>query len=120
MGFAVNRFTGTVDQNLLCSICSCVLEDAVLTPCGHSFCQLCLHTWIQVKLLKVSVDQGLILWSYWQLLIACDFCCLCITISREVTCKGRFSSPMLVPFLRINAVKVMDKVIFVPQVHGIL
>ena len=49
MGYAVARFTGTVDQNLLCSICSSVLEDAVLTPCGHSFCHMCLHTWIQVK-----------------------------------------------------------------------
>ena len=52
MGYAVARFTGTVDQNLLCSICSSVLEDAVLTPCGHSFCHMCLHTWIQVNTLS--------------------------------------------------------------------
>ena len=50
MGFDVNRFQGTVDEELLCSICSAVLEDPVqvwyqfLTPtyfmiqhidCGH-------------------------------------------------------------------------------------
>ena len=54
MGYAVARFTGTVDQNLLCSICSSVLEEAVLTTCGHSFCQMCLHTWIQVNLIHLG------------------------------------------------------------------
>ena len=46
MGYGLNRFHGTVDPNLLCSICGSVLEEAVLTPCGHSFCQLCLDTWL--------------------------------------------------------------------------
>lgn len=46
MGYGLNKFVGNVDQNLLCSICSSVLEDAVLTPCGHSFCLLCLETWL--------------------------------------------------------------------------
>lgn len=46
MGYAVQRFVGTVDSNLICGICSSVLEDAVLTPCGHSFCLLCLETWL--------------------------------------------------------------------------
>ncbi|XP_013400013.1 E3 ubiquitin-protein ligase TRAF7-like [Lingula anatina] len=46
MGFGVFRFARDVDQNLLCSVCSAVLEDAVLTPCGHSFCLLCLETWL--------------------------------------------------------------------------
>ncbi len=46
MGYSVTRFLGQVDVNLLCSICSCMLQDAVLTPCGHSFCQLCLDTWL--------------------------------------------------------------------------
>ena len=57
MGYAVARFTGTVDQNLLCSICSSVLEEAVLTPCGHSFCQMCLHTWIQVNLILYTLGS---------------------------------------------------------------
>ena len=57
MGYAVARFTGTVDQNLLCSICSAVLEEAVLTPCGHSFCQMCLHTWIQVNCRSIPLGS---------------------------------------------------------------
>ncbi|XP_052769951.1 E3 ubiquitin-protein ligase NRDP1-like [Mya arenaria] len=46
MGFGVQRFIGPVDPNLICGICSAVLEDAVLTPCGHSFCQSCITTWL--------------------------------------------------------------------------
>nr|XP_019929664.2 E3 ubiquitin-protein ligase PDZRN3-B-like [Crassostrea gigas] len=46
MGFSTHRFVGTVDPNLLCGICSSVIEDAVLTPCGHSFCYSCLETWM--------------------------------------------------------------------------
>ena len=46
MGFAVYRFVDSVDQNLICGICSAVLDDAVLSPCGHSFCQSCLDRWL--------------------------------------------------------------------------
>lgn len=46
MGYGVHRFVGSIDPNLFCGICSSVLEEAVLTPCGHSFCQLCLDTWL--------------------------------------------------------------------------
>lgn len=49
MGYAVGRFSEDVNENLLCSICSCVLEEAVLTPCGHSFCHNCLTTWIEAR-----------------------------------------------------------------------
>ncbi len=49
MGYAVGRFSEEVNENLLCSICSCVLEEAVLTPCGHSFCNTCLTTWIEAR-----------------------------------------------------------------------
>ena len=47
MGFGVHRFVNPVDQNLLCSICAGVLENAIITPCGHSFCELCLQTWLE-------------------------------------------------------------------------
>lgn len=30
----------------MCSICAGVLENAVITPCGHSFCDECLHIWL--------------------------------------------------------------------------
>ena len=46
MGFGVGRFVSSVDQNIICSICSAVLEEAVLTPCGHSFCGNCLDIWL--------------------------------------------------------------------------
>lgn len=46
MGFNLNRFRGDVDPNLACAICGGVLQDAVLTPCGHTFCSLCLDTWL--------------------------------------------------------------------------
>ena len=46
MGFGTQRFVSSVDPNLVCGVCGGVLEEAVLTPCGHSFCRLCLHTWL--------------------------------------------------------------------------
>lgn len=46
MGYGVHRFVCAIDPNLLCGICSAVLEDAVLTPCGHTFCTKCLNTWL--------------------------------------------------------------------------
>lgn len=46
MGFNVQRFIGPIDPNLICGICSYVLEDAVLTPCGHTFCLNCITTWL--------------------------------------------------------------------------
>ena len=47
MGFNINRFISNVDQNLLCNICTGVLEKAVVTLCGHTFCQQCLSTWLE-------------------------------------------------------------------------
>lgn len=47
MGYAVQRFVGNIDPNLICGICANVLKDAVITPCGHTFCQQCLETWLE-------------------------------------------------------------------------
>lgn len=47
MGYCVHRFVSHLDPNLICGICANVLEDAVITPCGHSFCQQCLETWLE-------------------------------------------------------------------------
>ena len=47
MGYGLNRFVSQVDPNLVCSICAGVLEDAVITPCGHSFCDECLNIWLE-------------------------------------------------------------------------
>eukprot|EP00058_Branchiostoma_floridae_P024577 XP_002610067.1 hypothetical protein BRAFLDRAFT_125681 [Branchiostoma floridae] len=46
MGYSLQRFLSRVDDNLLCGICAAVLKDAVVTPCGHSFCEHCLDTWL--------------------------------------------------------------------------
>lgn len=46
MGYAIQRFISHIDPNLLCGICANVLEDAVITPCGHSYCLRCLETWL--------------------------------------------------------------------------
>ena len=46
MGYPLSIFVDTIDDNLLCSVCSGILQEAVLTPCGHSFCSLCLETWL--------------------------------------------------------------------------
>ena len=46
MGYGVQRFIAPIDPNLICGICSAVLEDAVLTPCGHTFCLRCITTWL--------------------------------------------------------------------------
>ncbi|XP_005100529.1 TNF receptor-associated factor 6 [Aplysia californica] len=46
MGYATTRFQKSVDPNLVCAICGGVLESAVLTPCGHSFCHVCITTWL--------------------------------------------------------------------------
>lgn len=46
MGYPTSQFIDSVDDNLLCGVCSGVLQDAVLTDCGHSFCAQCLATWI--------------------------------------------------------------------------
>ncbi|XP_022102669.1 E3 ubiquitin-protein ligase NRDP1-like [Acanthaster planci] len=47
MGFEVGRFRGDVDEELICPICSAVLEDPVQAPeCEHAFCSVCIHEWL--------------------------------------------------------------------------
>ncbi|GAB1602900.1 E3 ubiquitin-protein ligase NRDP1-like [Argonauta hians] len=50
MGYDVHQFVEAIDINLVCSICGLVLENPVLTPCGHSFCFLCLETWLRTSM----------------------------------------------------------------------
>lgn len=48
MGYEVTRFQGSVDEELVCPICSAVLEDPLQAiPCEHAFCKTCIHQWIQ-------------------------------------------------------------------------
>ncbi|XP_075229631.1 E3 ubiquitin-protein ligase NRDP1 elgi [Lycorma delicatula] len=47
MGFDVTRFKGEVDEELVCPICSGVLEDPLQAPsCEHAFCRACIQEWI--------------------------------------------------------------------------
>lgn len=57
MGYDVHKFVEVVDANLLCGICGLVFEDPVLTPCGHSFCLLCLETWLETARYKNYIHQ---------------------------------------------------------------
>lgn len=48
MGYDLNRFEGEVDEELLCLICSGVLENPVQAPmCEHAFCSACIHEWLK-------------------------------------------------------------------------
>ncbi|XP_077301933.1 E3 ubiquitin-protein ligase NRDP1 elgi [Arctopsyche grandis] len=50
MGFEVNRFKSEVDDELICPICSCVLEEPVQAPvCEHAFCRCCITEWISTQ-----------------------------------------------------------------------
>lgn len=46
MGFDIERFSGKVNEGLLCSICRDVLEDPLQAPCEHAFCSSCIHAWL--------------------------------------------------------------------------
>jgi len=47
MGYETGRFQGEVDEELICPICSAVLEDPRLAPeCEHAFCAACIHEWL--------------------------------------------------------------------------
>ncbi|KAK2723287.1 E3 ubiquitin-protein ligase NRDP1-like isoform X2 [Artemia franciscana] len=47
MGIDVARFCGEVDRDLLCPICSFVLEDPIQVPtCEHAFCKSCIFEWL--------------------------------------------------------------------------
>ena len=47
MGYDLNRFEGDVDEELICPICSGVLEDPVQAPiCEHAFCIACINEWL--------------------------------------------------------------------------
>lgn len=47
MGWDIERFPeGEVNLELICCICTCILEDPVESPCRHVFCSACIKTWL--------------------------------------------------------------------------
>jgi len=47
MGYEINRFEGEVDEELICPICSGVLEEPLQAPqCEHAFCAACINEWL--------------------------------------------------------------------------
>ncbi|CAG2119053.1 unnamed protein product [Medioppia subpectinata] len=49
MGYDCSRFTDEISEELLCSICSEVLEEALTTDCEHLFCRQCITEWLSVN-----------------------------------------------------------------------
>ena len=43
MGLDVDRFEGEVEESLICSLCSKVLDNPVAAKCGHTFCSPCIE-----------------------------------------------------------------------------
>ncbi|XP_060065601.1 E3 ubiquitin-protein ligase NRDP1-like [Ylistrum balloti] len=47
MGYEVNRFQTEPDEELICPICSGVLEEPLQAPqCEHAFCGACIREWL--------------------------------------------------------------------------
>lgn len=58
MGFEIARFTEKVDEELICTICGGVLQDAVAAgPCEHVFCKSCITQWLS-RQSTCPVDRG--------------------------------------------------------------
>ena len=49
MGWDINRFirTKSIEAELICSICTDVVEDPVQTEFDHIFCRDCINEWLQ-------------------------------------------------------------------------
>ena len=48
MGFDIERFIDSVDEELICPICESVLENPLqIIECEHVFCSDCITKWIQ-------------------------------------------------------------------------
>ena len=59
MGWSIERFINrnSVIDELICSICTDVLENPVQTPCQHSFCNDCIKVWVEDGKSSCPVDR---------------------------------------------------------------
>jgi len=48
--------------HLTCSICKCIFNNPVITPCGHTYCKDCIEKWLETKracpFCKKKIPQG--------------------------------------------------------------
>ncbi|XP_071477780.1 uncharacterized protein [Diadema antillarum] len=44
--YDVDRFETPPDEDLVCCICQCVLDNPLESPCRHVFCKVCIETWL--------------------------------------------------------------------------
>ncbi|EDW88341.1 E3 ubiquitin-protein ligase NRDP1 [Drosophila yakuba] len=64
MGFDVNCIVGHVDEELICPICTDVLEEPVQSAeCEHAFCRACIDKWMLQKQI-CPVDRSVLLSSH--------------------------------------------------------
>lgn len=60
MGFDLGRFEGEVDEELICPICSGVLENPVqAADCEHAFCSTCINDWL-TRQTTCPIDRGIL------------------------------------------------------------
>ena len=45
-GYPLEWFSEPLDNSLKCGICTKILRDPRVTPCGHIYCSYCLITWL--------------------------------------------------------------------------
>ena len=58
MGIDIERFDGSVDDELICPICQLVLENPLhLIQCEHVFCYSCIWKWIQTGNETCPIDR---------------------------------------------------------------
>lgn len=59
MGWEIKRFVEkeSILEDLVCSICMEVLENPVQTSCGHTFCEKCVHKWLDQGERTCPVDR---------------------------------------------------------------
>ncbi|SPP82321.1 E3 ubiquitin-protein ligase NRDP1 [Drosophila guanche] len=64
MGFDINYIIGNVDEELICPICTDVLEEPLQSlHCEHAFCKDCIEQWMKQKTL-CPVDRSELLPSH--------------------------------------------------------
>ncbi|ESO84941.1 hypothetical protein LOTGIDRAFT_131348 [Lottia gigantea] len=44
--YDVEKFVPQPDQELICCICTNVLDEPMESPCRHVFCKICIETWL--------------------------------------------------------------------------